>query len=218
MTFSQKSLLVIPIGYSILVFADIGYMQMQKQKKQDLLEDMQIMLTAITNTYNFCPNFNIAIESNKNILSGEIKNAFDKYLTICEIAGSDYIRNLEAIKPMINHYLWENWIEAVKESIRASNKKIQLSYIIDDINKACDFNEIVENEVFKGKQDFMLSIVLTLAGMLLVTFLYDGGIEAILNTWLGNLVLAVTLCIILFTYHGCISMLLNASYEKLEVK
>lgn len=213
LVFMQKSILMIPIVYSVVVLSDVAYMKHNHNKRRELLKDLQISLSLINTSYNYNTSIKECVQENLEYFSGDIKEAFTLFVNYCDYVSPNISENLDRIKPMVDHYLWEDWIIAVKDSLKSTNKKIQLNDVLHEISALRDTESFVDSEINKNLQDFNMSVMMCVGGMLVIPMIFEGGASALLNTQIGNISIAIASCMILLAYHN-VNQIINSDLFK----
>lgn len=197
---SQKSILMIPIVYGIIVFIEIIGVVLKKRAHDNLTVDLHTSLGFITTTYMNTSTLEQAIKVNKDIIPTSIRGVFISYLGMMKNIGGSQKSNLERIRGKIDHALWSEWISAVQDSLENSDYRKTIREVLKRFTLEREVTEKAEREMHKSRMTFFqvagLSLFAIFGAMLVRNDIYDMAF----NDVKGNIVLVVTLVMIITAF------------------
>ena len=197
---SQKSILMIPIVYGIIVFIEIIGVVLKKHAHDNLTVDLHTSLGFITTTYMNTSTLEQAIKANKDNIPPSVRGVFMSYLGMLKNIGGSQKTNLERIRGKIDHVLWSEWISAVQDSLENSDYRKTVREVMKRFSLEREVTEKAEREMHKSRMTFFqvagLSLFAIFGSMLVRNDIYDMA----MNDVKGNIVLVITLVMIITAF------------------
>lgn len=187
------NLFLIPIMAVGMLFVPFWYVKLTAVNfKRDLNSELETAMSIITTAYLRSEDIITSVEENVHYLNPPVKQVFEEFLSRIKFTNPDIISGLRAMKITIDNGVFHEWLDAL---IMCQNDRSLKSTLNPIVAKLSDMR-VVNNEltamVSAPRKEFITMVLLVVENIPLLYALNKSWFNTIMNTAVGQIVLAVS--------------------------
>ena len=180
---------VLGIGFMLLPF---WYVRLtQTHFKRDIAAELETVLSIITTAYLRNEDIVTAVEENIDYLNPPVLSVFKGFVYRIKMINPDIAAGLEDMKVQLENAVFREWCDALIACQIDRNLKTTLTPIVSKLSDMRVVNGELENMVFEPRKEFISMQLLVVGNIPLLYFLNKDWYNALMNTPLGQIVLAI---------------------------
>ena len=180
---------VLGIGFMLLPF---WYVRLtQTHFKRDIAAELETALSIITTAYLRNEDIVTAVEENIDYLNPPVLSVFKGFVYRIKMINPDIAAGLEEMKVQLENAVFREWCDALIACQIDRNLKTTLTPIVSKLSDMRVVNGELENMVFEPRKEFISMQLLVVGNIPLLYFLNKDWYNALMNTPLGQIVLAI---------------------------
>jgi Flp pilus assembly protein TadB len=180
---------VLGIGFMLLPF---WYVRLtQTHFKRDIAAELETALSIITTAYLRNEDIVTAVEENIDYLNPPVLSVFKGFVYRIKMINPDIAAGLEDMKVQLENAVFREWCDALIACQIDRNLKTTLTPIVSKLSDMRVVNGELENMVFEPRKEFISMQLLVVGNIPLLYFLNKDWYNALMNTPLGQIVLAI---------------------------
>ena len=180
---------VLGIGFMLLPF---WYVRLtQTHFKRDIAAELETALSIITTAYLRNEDVVTAVEENIDYLNPPVLSVFKGFVYRIKMINPDIAAGLEDMKVQLENAVFREWCDALIACQIDRNLKTTLTPIVSKLSDMRVVNGELENMVFEPRKEFISMQLLVVGNIPLLYFLNKDWYNALMNTPLGQIVLAI---------------------------
>lgn len=211
--FANKTFLAIPIIYAMMNIPLIAarYYKNAIQKRE--VQQLEKALSMITSSYIRNKNVLASIKENINEIDEPLKQKFDYFLWKYEEINPSIETNLQELDTLVNHFIAHEWFVALINCKRDSSLVSTLYPIVNKLSSIRSAQLRMESKMNTCKQSLFTLAVLYFLSVPIFYFFDPEWVLMLLNTQLGNIVLALTSTLTLYALKNGIDKIESNEYQ-----
>ena len=183
---------LVPVLAVGLMFIPFWYVKLTESHfKRDIANELETALSIITTGYLRSENIVTAIEENVDYLNQPVLSIFKGFLYQIKMVNPDIVGGLQDMKIKIDNPVFKEWIDAIILCQNDRSLKSTLTPITSKLSDMRIVNGELENMVTAPRQEFITMVALVVGNIPLLYFLNKDWYHTLMDTPVGQLVLAI---------------------------
>ena len=183
---------LVPVLAVGLMFVPFWYVKLTESHfKRDIANELETALSIITTGYLRSENIVTAIEENVDYLNQPVLSIFKGFLYQIKMVNPDIVGGLQDMKIKIDNPVFKEWIDAIILCQNDRSLKSTLTPITSKLSDMRIVNGELENMVTAPRQEFITMVALVVGNIPLLYFLNKDWYHTLMDTPVGQLVLAI---------------------------
>ncbi len=180
---------VLAVGFMFLPF---WYVRLtQTHFKKDIAAELETALSIITTAYLRNEDILTAVEENMDYLNPPVLSVFKEFIYQIKMISPDIITGLQNMREQIDNTVFREWCDALIACQFDRNLKSILTPIVSKLSDMRVVNGELENMVFEPRKEFITMQILVIGNIPLLYFLNKDWHHSLMNTTIGQMVLAI---------------------------
>lgn len=180
---------VLGVGFMFLPF---WYVRLtQTHFKKDMAAGLETALSIITTAYLRNEDIVTAVEENIDYLNLPVLSVFKAFVYRIKMINPDIAAGLQDMKEQLENAVFHEWCDALIACQFDRNLKTTLTPIVSKLSDMRVVNGELENMVFEPRKEFVTMQLLVVGNIPLLYFLNKDWYNALMNTPLGQIILAI---------------------------
>jgi Flp pilus assembly protein TadB len=175
--------------------------------RQSLTEELEMTLSAVTNSYLRSENVILAVEENLPTMIPPVSIPFERFLAEVSHVSSDVKTAIYRMKGKLKNNIYDEWLDALIACQDDRALKSQLLPIVEKLSDirqvTAELNQIIAEPV----KEFGIMVLFTFGGIVILRTMNEDWYGTLMYTYPGK----ITLTIILATVFISIARVINAS-------
>jgi len=211
----MDNLLMIPvasIGMALVPFWYLIFTSHSYKKQMDA--EMETALSIITTSYVRNESIITAVQENINYLNPPISDVFQSFLTQAKMININVKQALTDMKPKLDHYVFNEWIDAMIACQEDKTLKTTLPPIISKLSDMRIVTAELDYLMYEPLKEFITMALLLVANIPLIYFLNRDWYRVLTDTAFGKGILAVCGASILVSFAAVIRLTKPMDYKR----
>ncbi|KAF5035784.1 MAG: hypothetical protein VB128_03780 [Sedimentibacter saalensis] len=180
---------VLAFGFMFLPF---WYVRLtQTHFKKDIAAELETALSIITTAYLRNEDILTAVEENMDYLNPPVLPVFREFAYQIKMINPDIIVGLQNMRKQIDNAVFREWCDALIACQFDRNLKTTLTPIVSKLSDMRVVNGELENMIFEPRKEFITMQILVIGNIPLLYFLNKDWYHSLMNTAIGQMVLAI---------------------------
>ncbi|EGD45786.1 hypothetical protein Cpap_0153 [Ruminiclostridium papyrosolvens DSM 2782] len=187
-----QNIFLIPVLAVGFMFIPFWYVRLTSTNyKKSIAAELETALSIITTAYLRNEDIFTAVEESIGYLNPPVRSIFESFLTQIRLVNPDIDAALKAMSPKIENNVFHEWCDAVSSCQYDRSLKTTLTPIVTKLSDMRIVNAELEYLVLEPRNEF-ITMALLVIGNIPVTYLLNRSwFNTLMNTTIGQLVLAV---------------------------
>lgn len=180
---------VMAVGFMFLPF---WYIRLtQNHFKKAISGELETALSIITTAYLRNEDIVTAVEENIAYLNPPVESVFKEFISRVRLIDPDITASLQDMKVRIDNAVFHEWCDSLIACQFDRSLKTTLTPIVSKLSDMRVVNGELENMVFEPRKEFITMVILVLGNIPLLYFLNKDWYHTLMNTIMGQIVLAI---------------------------
>lgn len=203
---------VLGVGFMFLPF---WYVRLtQTHFKKDIAAELETALSIITTAYLRNEDIVTAVEENIDYLNLPVLSVFKAFDYRIKMINPDIAAGLQDMKEQLENAVFYEWCDALIACQFDRNLKTTLNPIVSKLSDIRVVNGELENMVFEPRKEFITMQLLVVGNIPLLYFLNKDWYNALMNTPLGQIILAICFAVIFISTAFVIKLTQPIEYRR----
>ena len=187
-----QNVFLVPVLALGLMFLPFWYIKLTvTHYKKNIAAELETALSIITTAYLRNEDIVTAVEENMQYLNTPVRNVFAGFLTQVRLINPDVDAALKTMKTKIDNEVFREWCDAIAACQYDRSLKTTLTPIVSKLSDMRIVNAELEYLVFEPRKEFIIMALLVMGNIPLMYFLNKSWYDTLMNTYVGQLVLAI---------------------------
>lgn len=212
---AMNNMLMIPVmavGFAMLPFWYVMFTANFYRKQ--LNAELETALSIVTTSYLRSENFILAVEENVAYLNPPVCDVFKLFLAQTNLINADLRLALENIKYKIANEVYREWIDAVIACQDDKSLKTTLTPIISKLSDMRVVSAELDIMLYEPMKEFITMALLLVGNIPLIFFLNRSWFDTLMNTLLGQGVLALSAAALFISLAAVIRLTRPIEYKR----
>ena len=186
-----------------VTFAMVPFVYLKKALsiyERQVKEDLETALSIITTSYTRNDNIIIAVRENIGYLKPPIKGLFESFLAETESINPDIRVAISHLKEKISDTIFEEWCDTL---IACQNDRTLKDTLMPVVSKLTDVrlvNNSLKTMLENARREYYTMVIMVVANIPILYCINKDWYNALMNTTVGKIVLAICALVIFVTY------------------
>lgn len=203
---------VLSVGMAILPFAYVMFLS--NKWKKELNAELETALSIITTSYLRSEDILSAFEENINYINPPVADVFKGFLAQTKLINSNIKLAFENLKTKIDHEVFHEWCDALIACQDDKNMKVTLVPIVSKLSDMRVVSAELDYMLYEPMKEFITMAILLIGNIPLMYFLNRNWYNALMNTGIGKLILAICASVLFISMVVVIKLSKSIEYKR----
>jgi len=209
------NLFLVPVLAVGMMFIPFWYVRLtQSHYKKAIAAELETALSIITTAYLRNEDIQTAVSENIGYLNPPVLSVFRDFLARIRLVDPDVSAALQDMKMKIENDVFREWCDALTDCQYDRNLKSTLTPIVAKLSDMRVVNGELENLITEPRKEFIIMQILVVGNIPLMYFLNGDWYDTLMNTLLGQIILAICAAVLFITSAFVIKLTQPLEYKR----